>query len=114
MATKEQLVENVKQWLEYDVEIARMQKEIKTMKEKRKNMSDALMGIMKEHEIGSLDIKGGSIIYKQNKSKKPITAKNLVTILQHYDTEKADEIAKFILENREEQVKDVIKRKAHK
>ena len=56
-------------------------------------------------------------MYKQNKTKKPINGKTLMAVLQHYystDPTKAEDLTKYILENREEQIKETIKMKLNK
>jgi hypothetical protein len=49
--------------------------------------------------------------------KKPINGKSLLTVLQNYyktETNIAEELTKYIMENREEQIKESIKRKIDK
>ena len=72
---------------------------------------------MKQNEIDCFDTKGGSISYKKNIVKKPITGKTLMASLaQYYKNEPAiaEELGKYVLNNREEQVKETIKRKIDK
>jgi hypothetical protein len=119
METKEELVSNIKEWMKIDTEIAKLQKEIKDRKMKKKNLTDSLVSVMKKNEIDCFDINGGSLVYKQSKTKKPITSKTLLSVLQNYyasdpNPSKAQDITKFILENREEQVKETIKMKFNK
>jgi hypothetical protein len=119
METKEELINNIKEWIKLDSEIAKLNLEIKERKMKKKSLNDALLQTMKQNKIDCFDINGGSLVYKQNKTKKPINAKNLNTILQTYYTstgtpEKAEELTKYILSNREEQIKEIIKRKIDK
>jgi hypothetical protein len=119
METKEELVSNIKEWMKIDTEIAKLQKEIKDRKTKKKLLTDSLVCVMKKNEIDCFDINGGSLVYKQSKTKKPITSKTLLTALQNYyasdpNPEKAQDLTKFILENREEQIKETIKMKFNK
>jgi hypothetical protein len=117
METKDQLVANIKEWIKNDNEIAALQKEIKVRRNKKKSLSTALMSTMKTNSIDCFDINGGSIIYKKTTSKKPLNAKSLVTALQNYykaNPTLAEEVSKFILENREEQVKESVVRKMDK
>jgi predicted nucleic acid-binding Zn-ribbon protein len=117
METKEELVTNIKEWIKIDTEITQLQSEIKGRKNKKKELTEALMGVMKKNEIDCFDINGGSLVYKKNKVKKPINAKTLITTLKSYfetSPAKAEEITKFILDNREEEVKESIKRKVDK
>jgi hypothetical protein len=115
--TKTELINNIKEWIKLDNEISKLQQEMKERKDKKKNLSINLMEIMKKNNLDCFDINGGSILYKKNVTKKPITAKSLMQLLhQYYPTasDKADEITKFILDNREEQLKETILRKINK
>ena len=73
---------------------------------------------MKKNDLDCFDINGGAILYKKNVTKKPITAKTLTQLLHQFypanAADKADELTKFILENREETTKETILRKMNK
>jgi hypothetical protein len=117
METKEELVNNIKEWIKIDGEILKLQNEIKERRNKKKNLTESLVNVMKKNEIDCFDINGGSLVYKQSKVKKPINAKSLIATLQTYFAStpaKAEEVTKFILDNREEQIKESIKRKVDK
>jgi hypothetical protein len=69
---------------------------------------------MKNSEIDCIDIKDGQICYNRKNVKKPSTKKYLLDILAKYfdgDIEKAENANEFILNNREEVVKESIVRK---
>jgi hypothetical protein len=117
METKEQLVNNIKEWIKIDTEIAQMKADIKDRNNKKKLLTENLVTVMKSNKIDCFDINGGALVYKTNKVKKPITSKTLLTALQNYyktDPKTAEDITKHILESREEQVKETIKRKIDK
>ena len=117
METKEQLMINIKQWIAMDTEITKLKFQMKEIQNKKKHINQELLQVMKTNSIDCFDINGGALIYKQNKVKKPINSKTLLTALHNYyknDTKMAEEIAKHILDNREEQVKEVIRRKIDK
>jgi uncharacterized membrane protein YqgA involved in biofilm formation len=117
METKEQLVNNIKEWIKIDTEIAQFKKEIKERNDKKKLLTENLVTTMKKNAIDCFDINGGSLVYKTSKVKKPINAKTLLTSLQNYyknDPNVASELTKYVLDNREEQVKETIKRKIDK
>ena len=117
MDIKEQLVNNVKEWLKMDTEISQLKNEIKEKTNKKKQLTENLMTIMKSNSIDCFDINGGALIYKKSKIKKPITGKTLLSALQNYyknDNKIAEELTKHIMENREEQLKETIKRKIDK
>jgi hypothetical protein len=72
---------------------------------------------MRNHEIDCFDLKDGQIMYTKKNVKKPISKKSLLDILAKYcegDTIKAGEINNFIMDNREEVVRESIVRKISK
>ena len=114
MDTKEQLVSYVKEWVLIDEEMKGLQKLMREKRQKKKELNDVLINVMKQNEIDCFDTKNGKLLYSVNKTKKSITKKMLFETLQKYyanDEDKAYEIAAFILESRDETVKETIKRK---
>jgi hypothetical protein len=117
METKEQLVTNIKEWIKMDTEISNFKKEIKERNDKKKALTDDLMKVMKSNAIDCFDINGGALVFKQCKTKKPINAKTLLAALQTFykeDSKTAEDLTKHILDSREEQTKETIKRKINK
>ena len=117
METKEQLVNNIKDWIKIDTEIAQLKSEIKERNNKKKLITTELVTVMKTNQIDCFDINGGALVYKKSVVKKPINGKSLMTILQNYYKEQpevAEELTKHILDNREEKIKETIKRKIDK
>lgn len=116
-ATKEELINNIREWIKIDNELLKLKTETKVMVAKKKGLTDSLVRIMKGNSIDCFDINGGALLYKQTKSKKTISGKFLLAELQKYykdQPELATELTKHLLENREEVVKDEIKRKINK
>lgn len=112
--TKEQLVNNIKEWIKIDNDISQLKAEIKEKNNKKKLLTENLVTVMRTNNIDCFDINGGSLIYKKNKIKKPINGKTLLSALQNYyktDQKMAEDIAKHIMDSREEQIKETIKRK---
>jgi hypothetical protein len=117
METKEQLVNNIKEWIKMDTEIADLKAQIKDRNNKKKNLTENLVTVMKTNKIDCFDINGGALVYKQNKIKKPINGKSLLSVLTNFyknDPKMAEDLTKFVLDNREEQIKETIKRKIDK
>jgi hypothetical protein len=115
--TKEQLINNIKEWIKIDTEINKLKADIKERNNNKKKITESLITVMKTNKIDCFDINGGALVYKQNKIKKPINGKSLLTVLQKYyssDPKTAEDITKYVLENREEQIKEIIKRKIDK
>ena len=117
METNEQLVNNIKEWIKIDTEIAEFKAQIKDRNSKKKTLTENLVTVMKTNKIDCFDINGGALVYKTSKTKKPINGKTLLAALQNYYKEEpnvANDIAKYVMDNREEQVKETIKRKIDK
>jgi hypothetical protein len=117
METKEQLVTNIKEWIKYDTEITQLKNEIKERMNKKKALTVNLVTVMKGNAIDCFDINGGALVYKKNKVKKPINGKTLLLALQNYYKEQpkvAEDLTKHIMDSREEQIKETIKRKIDK
>jgi hypothetical protein len=117
METKEQLVSNIKDWIKMDTEIADLKAQIRERTNKKKTLTENLVTVMKTNKIDCFDINGGALVYKTNKTKKPINAKSLLAALQNYyksDLKVAEDITKHVMDSREEQVKETIKRKIDK
>ena len=117
METKEQLVNNIKEWIKLDNEIIQLKNEIKERNNMKKTLTTNLVSVMKTNQIDCFDINGGALVYKTSKVKKPINGKTLLAALQNYyktDTKMAEELAKHVMDSREEQIKEIIKRKIDK
>ncbi len=115
--TKEELIFNIKEWIKIDNEITKLKTEVKEKTLKRKEFTESLVNVMKNNAIDCFDINGGALIYKQKKTRKTISGKYLLSQLEEFYKEQpeiAKEIAKKVLDNREEVVKDEIKRKINK
>jgi hypothetical protein len=114
METKEQLVNNIKEWIKIDTEISQLKAEIKDRTNKKKGLTENLVTVMKTNKIDCFDINGGALVYKTNKVKKPINGKTLLAALNNYyktDPKVAEELTKHVMDSREEQIKETIKMK---
>jgi hypothetical protein len=114
LKTKEQLIEKIKEWVKIDNDIRVLQKEVTKRRLEKKKVSTELMEVMRVNGIDAFDINDGQIVYDKRKTKKPITKTTLMSILSTYyngDTTKATEINTYILDHREEIVKEKIVRK---
>jgi hypothetical protein len=117
METKEQLVNNIKEWIKIDTDIAELKSQIKDKNNKKKSLTENLVTVMKTNNIDCFDINGGALVYKTNKVKKPINGKSLLAALKNYyksDPKIAEDLSKHIMDSREEQIKETIKRKIDK
>ena len=114
MTTREQLIENVKEWISVDNEIREGQKKLKLLRKIKKERTEILVDVMKSNEIDCFDINEGKLVYKQNKSKAPLSKKHLLQSLTKYFPEskgEVDKICAFIMDTREDRIKENIERK---
>ena len=117
MDTKEELVTHIKSWITIDNEIVKLQKQIKSYRDEKKELTSSLVNVMKTNEIDCFDINDGKLIYSKSKVKKPINKKSLLNALEGFfkdDTEMASQLSEHILNSREETVKESIRRKKEK
>jgi hypothetical protein len=116
-STKDELILNIKEWIMMDNEITKLKTEIKEKTNKKKELTEKLINVMKHNAIDCFDINGGSLVYKEKKTRRTISGKFLLSQLEEYYKEQpelAKEITKKVLDNRMEVVKDEIKRKIDK
>ena len=73
---KEQLVNNIKEWIKMDNEITQLKAEIKERNNKKKTLTENLVSVMKTNSIDCFDINDGALIYKKSKVKKPLSGKH--------------------------------------
>ena len=115
MSNQQELLQNVKTWLDIDNQIRTLQKEIRDRRKLKKELTTSLVGIMKTQDIDALNVPDGQLIYNKTKSKAPLSKKHLLTCLGQYFSEipgiQPDEVANYILENREVKTKEGIRHK---
>jgi hypothetical protein len=118
METKEQLVKTIKDWVEIDNQMRNLAKQQKKLREDKKDITKSLVDVMKSNEIDCFDLNDGQLVYSQTKTKAPLNKKNLATILMGYfgenKAEQVDDLTKHLLENREEKVRENVRRKIDK
>jgi len=117
MEKKEQLIITIREWVRLDNEIRKLQKEQLNRKNEKKNLSTSLLQTMKNNNIDCFDINDGQLVYSKTSVKKPITKKILLELLARYyqgDLLKATDVNDFILNSREDIIKETIVRKLDK
>ena len=80
----DELLDNVKTWLNIDNEIRTLQKEIKNRRKLKRELTQSLVGIMKNNDIEQLNIPDGQLIYTKNKIRAPLSKKHLLASLSTY------------------------------
>ncbi len=109
-----ELIDTVKNWINIDNEIKTLQKEQKQRREIKKELTTKLVHIMKEKDLDFMNFTGGQIVRTQTKTKAPLSKKHLLTTLLNYfkhDPTIANNLGKFILDSRQEKIKENIKKK---
>jgi hypothetical protein len=113
---KELIVDSIKEWIQLDNELKEIQKASKERRTRKKEITALLVDIMRENEIDCFDVNAneGKLLYTQSKVKTGITKKYLMDTLSNFYKDKPDygiEVADYILNNREEKIKENIRRK---
>ena len=114
MESKQELVELIKEWISCDNKIKELQKVAKEIRLEKKTLTETLVSVMKDNEIDCFDINDGKLVYSKNKVKTPLSKKHLMSALMNYykdDPKAAEEVSNFIMESREEKIKESIRRK---
>jgi len=117
METKEELVRSIREWISLDSEIAKLQSQLKDKRAQKKRNSEQLVNTMKTNNIDCFDINGGAILYKKSVVKKPLTGKTMLPLLESYFSEsnvKAEDLTKYLMDNRLQKVTETVRRKIDK
>ena len=111
---KQALVAIIREWVKNDNEIRELKKQETIRKNANKALTTNLIEIMRSNELDCFDINDGCILYKKTNVKKPLSKKTLYQLLNEYykdDQGKAAEVSEFLMEKREQVVKEKIVRK---
>lgn len=111
---KEKLITSIKDWIQIDNEMKELQKAIKERRERKKELTDSLVNVMKSNDIDCFDTKDSKLVYKQNKVKSSMSKKYLLSSIHKLfenEPDTAKKVSEYILNNREEKIKETISRK---
>lgn len=115
---KNEIINKIKSWLEIEHKISEFSKQLRELRKIKKELNVELLEIMKTNDIDCFDCNSGQILYTKNNVKKALNKKSLFSILTNYDnennTQSANQLCEYILENREIQVRENIKLKVNK
>ena len=131
--TRAEIKRCIQEWIRVDNElapgIAKIDQEIKELaarkrqlmaqkrviEERKKVSTQHLLDIIKSQNVDSINVQGGQIVYKRRVTKKGITKKYLLTIVDEYyggtGSKEAEQLAMHILDSRGENVKETIERR---
>lgn len=112
---KNYMVQKIKTWLAVETKINELSRQLKELRTMRKDLNVDLLEIMKTNEIDCFDCNSGKITYTKSNVKKAISKKYLTEVLNKFygdeNSNHAEELRNYILENRQIEVKENIKLK---
>jgi len=115
---KQQLLHSVKSWIGIDDDIRELQRELRAKQKEKRELTETLVTTMKSHDIDCFELgQGNKLLYTQHKIKKPLSKKHLLTCLTSYfsgSTIDAQNLGTYIMNSRQVNIKDKIKRKTTK
>tara|TARA_B110000046_G_scaffold185854_2_gene229892 strand:+ start:26210 stop:26575 length:366 start_codon:yes stop_codon:yes gene_type:complete len=115
---KEELLLNVKKWILIDDEIKKLSNIARERRKEKRDITNILVDTMKDNEIDCFDLAGGNkLIYTKNKGKKALSKTHLINALTKFykdDKIRVKELSQYILESRDDNITENIKRKAGK
>lgn len=105
------LIQNIKSFIDLDNEINERQKIIKELKNRRKETTNEIKKIMKENNLDNIETSTGDIKYVKNNVKKNLNIKDLKSILLKYNNneKETNNIIEFLDKNREIKTRENIK-----
>ena len=77
---KNNLIEAVKEWIDYDMKLEILNKKVKEIKNAKAILNSQMNLIIKQHNIDILDTKNGQIQRKKIKRKEQLSQKKLLNI----------------------------------
>lgn len=102
--SKQILINTIKEWVLINSKINELQKQMKELKNSKKQLSNTLISVMENNEIDRFDINNGKLVYRKNKVKAAINKDYLLKMLDNYFKEypeiDTNDVGNFILENR--------------
>lgn len=108
------MVGRVKEWMSIDVEMQRLNKEIRLLREKKKELTSGLVSIMNQNQIDSFQTSSGRLVHSSRNTRAPLSKKHLLQSLLTYfkgNEEMAAELSKLIMESREIKTVETIQKK---
>jgi hypothetical protein len=116
--SKTDLINLIRNWTQLDDELKIIQKNLKEKKNKKKQITEQLVAIMRNNEIDCFDINNGKLIYTQNKLKTSINKPYLLDIISKYFNDDSsieiEKVTDYILNNRNIKIKEGIRCKFNK
>lgn len=110
---KVNIVESVKEWIGIDNEMRVLTAELKKRRERKKQLSDALVSVLRDSDIDGWNTKEGKLEYVKTKTKSALNKQHIRDALSKFITDEDQVVAmtQFIYESRVVTEKESIKRK---
>ena len=116
--SKAELINLIIIWKQLDEELKTIQKDIKERRNKKKQITQQLVKIMRNNDIDCFDINNGKLLYTKSKLKSSITKPYLLEIISKYfendSSIEIDKVTDYILDNRSVKIKEGIRCKLDK
>lgn len=106
------LTNSIIEWRRLKDETTDLKQQVREMNKKMKALEDVILRVMKNHNIGALDLKnsGGRVLFRKQKRQSGLGQKNMFKLMADglQSEEKALELMKYIQEHREVITKESI------
>jgi hypothetical protein len=106
------LTNSIIEWRRLKDESTEMKQHIRESNKKMKILEEVILRVMKNHNIGALDLKnsGGRVLFKKQKRQAGLGQKNMVKLMAGYmkSEDEAQKMMKYIQEHREVVMKESI------
>jgi len=106
------LTHSIIEWRRLKDEATNLKQQLKERSKKIKVLEEVILRVMKNHNIGALDLKssGGRVLYKKQKRQAGLGQKNMLTLMSAglQSEDKAAELFKYIQEHRDTVIKESI------
>ena len=99
------LTHSIIEWRNLKDQTTELKQQARELTKKMKVLEDVILRVMKNHNIGALDLKssGGRVLFKKQKRQTALGQKNMVKFIGEHlkSEEKAQELMKYLQERRE-------------
>lgn len=106
------LTNSIIEWRRLKDESTELKQQVRELNKKMKVLEESIVRIMKNHNIGALDLKssGGRVLFKKQKRQAGLGQKNMMKLIAEHlkSEEKASELMKYVQEHREVVMKESI------
>lgn len=99
------LTHSIVEWRNLKDQSTELKQQVRELNKKMKVLEEVILRVMKNHNIGALDLKnsGGRVLFKKQKRQAALGQKNMIKFIGEHlkSEEKAQELMKYLQERRE-------------